>query len=321
MNTADGSVYALKLSRDEIEFSPYFSEIPPQVLTGHAFQFSPNGEAIAIWNDNKLEIYLFQNAICECWYFGMQNPQLTLVYSIAFDDPDSYTTLRWSMDGTTIAYANQEGVWVLDLFRQSEPTLLIEGFGSSPFSLFTTGRFIAFGNENDQWVLFDRLTSQSYDNAMLSPDERQIVYVDPTGMRERHEAEYCRMPVSESCYSVFAASELRDLVWVSDSMGVALVCDQSGCLFGSVPQLYQDSFDAPMYLSSFRMPYLDAPSEITDFVYDPLGQVYAAAMQEIPGQSQLVIYGSGGGRETTRIPGQIVDMRWMDSFFYFRYED
>lgn len=322
LTSADQSVYALQKTPDLIEFSPYYVDKPLQTLSGQAFQFSPNGEAFLIWNEGVMQVYMLQDALCDCLDFGGLNPVLGLTIEIPFSLAD-FTTARWSIDGTTFAYADSIGIWLLDVFRQTEPELLISSNSTLyPLSLFTSGRFVAYSTGHaGSWEVLDRMTGSTFGQALFSPDERYIVYVDDPASYPELDSPVCALPVSQQCFGVFSPAELQSLTWTDGSQGWAVSCAPEGCHLNAVPTLAQPPFTELIHTRQF--PPVQVNRRVSDTTYDHLYGVYALVLDNY----EIVLYrdtrasGTGGGNDTVRRrlqldPNSVVSIAWMESLFF-----
>jgi hypothetical protein len=327
MSNSDHSLRAQLTAADEIEFNVPFGQLAAMPKTGRAFQFSSNGEAIAIWDGSQIEISLLQNLLCDCREFYGWHTGLTPMYSIEADDFSELATLRWSMDGTTIAYADSDGIWVLDLFRETEPTLVIEGDTLRPLSLFTSGRFVAGAREDGRWITVDRLTEESFDNALLSPDERRLVYIDDAAnLPPLPDNTNCSQPIFQSCYDVFSLQALQSLTWVSSSIAVAVECDD-GCVVSSIPVLPNNDPEGTYRQFSLRYPSVESDRVVVDMDFDDIYGVYALVLRDGLSSSELLLrsrnaqaeYGSSFTiNNTIPIRSIVTDVRWLDSLFFTR---
>lgn len=315
LTTPDNSVYALQISQHEIEFSQFYYQRFTQSIVGEAFQFSPNGEAFAVWNEGVMQVYLLQNALCDCLYFGSLHPTLGLTVEIPLRI-ENFSSMRWSMDGTTFAYADSDGLWVMDVFRQTAPELLIAGSNPiRPLSLFTSGRFVAYSMANTStWTVQDRVTRETYEQALFSPDERYIVYVDDPLSHSLPEEQTCAVPISQNCFGVLDPTLLQSLTWTTDSNeGFAILCELAECQLVGVPVLPQTSYMGQVN-ATMNHPLIGYNQRISDAVYDDLYGGYALVLDD----RDILIYGPTGRAERLfeTDSGEIVSVRWMDSLFY-----
>ena len=325
LTSPNGIFYATQNTPNEIQLNTHFAMGGIQMLTGQAFQFSPNSEALVIWNEGVAQVYVVQDALCDCIMYGGPQPDVTIALEIPMADQDLFADIRWSMDGTTIAYSDADGLWVMDIFRQSEPELVIAS--DEPIhalSLFTSGRFIAFTHDNITWSVLDRLTGEQYPNTLLSRDERYFVVVDDedTSIEDRAYP-LCTAPISTTCFATFSPDTLRQVIWTERSRGIAAVCDTEVCTIDSVPIL----LSADQIRARVRVPAFPSDSTIADMIYDSRFGVFAGAFVH-ESTSEVHLYRAGVyiyppitqlSRSIT-LDGVIRDMMWMDSLFYVRIE-
>src|SRR5690606_9250914 len=146
---------------------------------GQAFLFSATGEAIAIWNDNRLELYTLG------WQKASQNfREVVLLNTVALaanGDTPPYQA-SWTPDGRMIAFSDADGLWLLDVYdEQSKPSLLLPADGSViPLALGFSplGRYVQVDRGGERLTL-DTVSGNVVPDGLVSPDERVLLAFDP----------------------------------------------------------------------------------------------------------------------------------------------
>lgn len=291
---------------DGITFAPGSTNertyIPPRI---HAQQllFSPDANYIMAWDNAILSVYTFNIEPFRSNYGYF--PTLSLITELPLVTNSAITFDRlaghgaWSANSNAIAYWDAEGLKWLDLTTMSEPELIEENIeylfrhrmGANAnqsnnviyaplLELSSTGRFVRYGFV-DEWILYDNLSEQSYENALVSPDETGIVRIIITqmGVNVSTPLEYeCTAPLSNCITPIALHSDhyLIEAHWSSDDIVILYSCQRgnySSCEIVShrlndSSWLYTRSFDG------------DTTPTTIDFAYDTIYQQFAWASDE-----------------------------------------
>lgn len=297
----------------------------PMVVTGQAFAFSSTGEALVVWNDGTLHIFWVNNEYCNCMY-GEFAPRLDEIATIALAGGEAAPmVVRWSADGTTMAYYDKAGVWVFDVFRMEKPELLVAGSGLRPLFLSTSGRYVAYQNPTTtaesrradvEWTVLDRVTGVKFANAIVSPDERHMAHIAPAVPVESPNGETCTAPFMTDCPLVLDYVPQR-FEWTADP---AVYYDVR-CSSNGMCDLRSDRVDGLTISMAEYQELPDTSGQISDVAYESTQGLYAVAVggtnillltpEPITGdlEDQLI-------ELSDSLDGKIVDVAWLPSLFY-----
>lgn len=145
---------------------------------GQAFLFSATGEAIAIWNDHRLEFYTLG------WQKASQNfREVVLLNAVSLSangDTPPYQA-SWTPDGRMIAFSDADGLWLLDVYEEnSQPSLLLPANGGViPVALGFSplGRYVQVERGSERLTL-DTVSGDTFPDGLVSPDDRLLLAFD-----------------------------------------------------------------------------------------------------------------------------------------------
>jgi hypothetical protein len=323
LDRSDRSVYMTQVDENTIQLNyPYsgftaVNHVPIEV-TGQAFALSANGEAALIWNGDNLSVYAIIADICiTCGDGGEIFPNLTLLREFPFTLPDNQDiqSLRgravWSADGATLLFGDAQGVWLWDIYRQSEPEVLIPATDAQiPTPLFAsaTGRYIGYTWDFDarnSWVMIDRFNGMEFENALISPNERQLAQFGVTPDDDN----LCQPPVLIKCAHYF--NDLpQQFRWIGDETYFIVqcktnnpqVCDLSG---SSETVIRTHGYNPQIRLRILRDRW------VGDVAFDPIQNLFAVVVGP-----QTIRIDTTEYDISERLDSDIVDIQWMDSLFY-----
>lgn len=128
----DGTQFAFT-SRDNILRLPYGYELP-----GDRASFSPDGDLIAVWNDNSLIVYdlNYRQFLQEAYGNLDDSRQITALLEVTLDDVTRDADVIWSANSRLLAYSNSDGLWLWDTwFPDTEARLLVPVNATGEISL------------------------------------------------------------------------------------------------------------------------------------------------------------------------------------------
>ncbi|MCY4018067.1 MAG: hypothetical protein OXG39_01540 [Chloroflexi bacterium] len=171
---------------------------------GRDLLFSNDSHMVAVWDDAQLSIYLFRNegrGNHGDWGSGMQ---LDLIAKTALAIADGGSAVvQWSADSSTIAWQDDHGIWRWDLYEDAEPDLVAiadEIEDAKLLDLSASGRYVRYGRAAG-WTLFDSEGGHTYSNALASPGDRHLIFVnsDTTPIDNWRESDQCAPPLRQNC--------------------------------------------------------------------------------------------------------------------------
>lgn len=214
LSTPDYSLYAEQTDAETISMGvPYGDCVGLQVLPGQAFAFSSTSESMLVWNADHLDVYLIQSRMAGgditiagfsggC---GMGNtPQLWPIFSIPLTN-GRIGEAEWSADGNVLAYADGQGLWSLDLWRGLQSELVVSGDRLFPLFVSATGRYIGYQTDqaSSDWLTLDTRTGETFENALVSDNERRFALLEPTYPTEQRDRFTCAQPITLRCPLIF----------------------------------------------------------------------------------------------------------------------
>ena len=173
-------------------------------VAGRDLRFSNDSNMVAVWDESQLAVYLFRNkGPGDFLYWGV-GMQMDLIANAPLQSVVGRpTTVEWSADSSTIAWQDDSGIWRWDLYEDAEASLIasendIEG--SRLLDLSASGRFVRYGAAGG-WTLFDSHTRHAHENALASPGDRHLIFVNSAAkpINDWHETERCKPPLRENC--------------------------------------------------------------------------------------------------------------------------
>jgi len=93
------------------------------------------------------------------------------------------STVHWSQNGNFLAYGDDKGIWVFDLYFSNQPELAVKSDGkhsSQALEISDDGRFIAYSLDGSRqtWILLDRNTNRTYQNILITPNRRHAIGIE-----------------------------------------------------------------------------------------------------------------------------------------------
>ena len=215
----DGAHVAMRVDGDTIRFQDiwhddtYYSgdwwEDRPQVLvTGRDVMFSKNSNLVAVWDDRRITVYMFHNSQpgnLSGYGRSLNIYEIATLELAAHDEPRAVT---WSDDSSTVAWQDGDKIWRWNLYDQAEAQLVStvsDADESRLLDLSLSGRFLRIGSPGD-WTLVDSQTGDSYENAVVSPNEQFLGFFSknlPETMVSWHDVWHleaaCAPPLRTNC--------------------------------------------------------------------------------------------------------------------------
>lgn len=338
----DGSHVAFRIDDERIGFQylwlermPFFEDITndggwliPQ--PGQSVQFSPDSNFVAVKNDAEITIYMFDNY--ENGGYG-QRMTMQTVAQTDISQPLEETPIVWSADSTTFAYQDGDGIWIWDIFEDGEPVLAITNVldDSILLDISVSGRYVRYG-QSDVWELLDTQSNVSYHNAIATPDESNLIYIQPefpegTPDVDRRDNRQCEAPLSQNC-PIYISFPLNldgtgpDIFWYKYDQIALLGCGEDRCYVSSYPWrlaignsynleiqltdplLLVDAFD---YDLIYDQPVVSVAGSILEFGFYPSYEREEPS-DPVPNLDQLDL--------SNMLDSPIVDLEWGLPIFY-----
>lgn len=251
----DGSHIAFRVDEDTVGLQYVFTEpirnprqaeseyglarAPLQRVEGNAVRFSSDSNLVAVWDEGQFSIYLFDNQKYFDYFapLRLQKVASAHIHSIGANQP---LQLVWNADSTTVVYADARGVWRWNIFQEAQPAWIVPMDVNAPLHVLDvsrSGQYIRYGVSQD-WTLLDTLTGSTYENALATPDEANLIYVTPEetfGSWSDFETEPrpCVAPLATTCPFTIPRAPVTYAFWYRyDQIGL-LSCYEQGCYLTS----------------------------------------------------------------------------------------
>lgn len=150
-----------------------------QPVKGYHAQFSPDSNFVAVQDANELLIYMFDNWTLAAYEYGqVMGIEVVARQQVWWNvSKEEAAPLAWSADSTTIAYQDDRGIWHWDIFEEMHPQLVVPGDKNNELlDVSNRGRYLRFGHD-ETWSLIDVRTGETFERAIATPDERNLIFV------------------------------------------------------------------------------------------------------------------------------------------------
>ena len=151
-------------------------------VNGWHAQFSPDSNFVAVQNRNELLIYMFDNWTLAVHEYGqVMGMEVVAGQRVWWNiSKVEKPPLAWSADSTTIAYQDNRGIWQWDIFEETYPHLVVPGDQEIELlDVSNSGQYLRFSHE-DSWSLINVRTGETFERAIATPDERNLIFVRPS---------------------------------------------------------------------------------------------------------------------------------------------
>lgn len=288
-------------------------------LEGQQGLFSTTNDALAVWNQNRLDIYQLVNVQRDDGDYPMPHKLISipLQTTAAISIKNLHGRAVWSNDGNILVFADATGLWWLDLYGEIVPKRVVNGQADHailPISLTGNGRFLAYSLEGTRqnWILDDLQSNAEYPNLTLSPDGRYGIAFNTTATSPLASllTIYPRTFPTNGTWDVQWLTAYYDQHYVKTCDSEMGTCHIQFCgtyiyAIGPIPRPYE----------CFKNYYVDRP--LNDADYDPnIGLVSATN----DGHTIYVEGEHDGYRWNPQIDGKIFDVEWMLPRFYYEYK-
>ena len=173
-------------------------------LPGRDVRFSNDSHMVAVWDESQLSVYMYRNkgrGNQGDWGAGMQ---LEFIASTTLDNANGGSAIvQWSADNSTIAWQDDSGIWRWDLYEDAERGKVADGDeieDAQLLDLSASGRYVRYGTGGG-WTLFDSAAQETYANALATPGDRHLIFVNnwATQMDNWRETDKCAPPLRKNC--------------------------------------------------------------------------------------------------------------------------
>ena len=195
---------------DDAYYSGWFADRPQVLVSGSDVLFTKNSNLAAVWDDKQITVYMFHDTFNSNLGAGGSGMGMNIyeIASMQLTECDEPVAVTWSDDSSTIAWQDHDKIWRWNLFDQAEPQLMrtvTQPKTERLLDLSRTGRFARIGSPAG-WTLIDSRTGESYENAVVSPNEQFLGFFNSDlpesmtswddGLRQN---EACKPPLRTTC--------------------------------------------------------------------------------------------------------------------------
>ncbi|MDX2078664.1 MAG: hypothetical protein SFZ02_19690 [bacterium] len=203
---AISSADTIEIKNGEITFGQ--GVLNPQTISANAFMLSPTPPFIAIWRENKIQIFRMHSILDDSSRITLvtETPLYTII-------PNSAV---WSPNGQFLVFADDRGIMLWDVFVEgAEPILIydtdikrIQGF--SPL-----GRFLVIG-DTENGISIDLISGETYPVGVFSPTENYLMSYN----NELFQFIPRQFQDMSELYS-----PIHKIQWLSNNSWIALACN------------------------------------------------------------------------------------------------
>ncbi len=174
-------------------------------------QFSPNSDFAAVQDKTRLAVYLLSSVIGEDVFVGYGHRMVVrevASFNVTWRDFLERQPLVWSANSVAIAFQDSQGIWLWYFLENAEPQLVVATQeGQELIDISATGRYLRYGRPAE-WMLLDVLTTATWKDSLISPDESRLVHFlsdGPEDLDQRNRLRNCSLPLM-SCPLVVVQS-------------------------------------------------------------------------------------------------------------------
>jgi hypothetical protein len=202
----------------------FFTTPRGETLSALAFLFSSTSDALALWINQKGQ---YQLHIYTLFYrrLRIQDIDRELFAQATLQLGENLSLIgsaAWTPDGRILAFSDNRGVWLWDVFAPNAPRLLMDE--ALPVRWFSnTGRYLALGSAGLNGFILDTVSGERLPDGALSPDDRTLL---PYG------ADFSIIHLTPFLQAEVYGTEgyvLRQAIWKNNDQYLALACDQNTC--------------------------------------------------------------------------------------------
>ncbi len=287
------------------------------LLDGQVGLFSTTNDALAVWNQNTLDIYYFVTERIADYTFPVPYKLTSIPLNTTASIPIEALQgqAAWSNDGNSLVFADAVGLWMIELYQTLNPQRIITGKTDQailPISLTGNGRFLSYSPDGNResWLLRDLQSDAEYHNLLLSPDARYGLALNTINSGG----------VNRSLLKIFSQSFPQggtwDVQWLTPSDRHYI--KSCGAEIGTcrVQFCRASASSIPSKSNSYFCWTQFGELPLNDADYDTnLGLVYASS----DGHTVYIEHNLGY-KWQPQVDGNIIDVEWMLPRFYYEYQ-
>lgn len=284
---------------------------------GDSFLFSPSNDAVAIWNENQLNIYSLPGMRVYRYEDRFSSFKLN-EYAMQVSKTSSSQFAAWSPDGRILAFSDAKGLWLWDAMRQgASPELLVPSSKTIPVARYFSplGHYLAIENDNEGYNL-DLISGEHFPDGLFSPDERNLIVFDKSSGTSR--IQLCRI-ILDACeargdfyhridtnddegFRVFVLNDDKQVKWKDKYSYFLFSCstfeEYPYCAVGRVSLVYS-------FLSTTSI------AQGIAFADEPVSETIATILNDYT----ITIDGKSIDL-SEQLDSPIAEIQWLPSFFY-----
>ena len=156
-------------------------EFRPNFVTAEAVLFSPDSNFVIGWADNVLSLYQIRIGFNN-FYGDVPNiydiAQFELSIENVLEAAELYGSAAWSGNSRVLVYWDAAGLHWFDLLSMEKMLIVEDVPRPERLEVSQSGRYVLYGDRHD-WLLMDTVTGTQWENAIITPDEGQILHFYP----------------------------------------------------------------------------------------------------------------------------------------------
>jgi hypothetical protein len=301
---------------------------------GQRIAFSSTSEAFALWNNNQIELYML-------WYPKLNYPDYPfeegfrpeIINTIPSETSLNYPAV-WSPDGRILAFSDDEGLWLWDVFSVDyPPQLLIPASDTVPTARYFSpqGRYLAI-TEGDRHYNLDLVTGRELPDGYVSPNDRILLVFD-TAATEPTALQIQYLAPETPAYDYYAEVQYSHVQWVTNDTFLASVTGFGYLEYEytedeAFPFLVEEAFhDVTTYRASGFTGFSSIDGNVVPYF---LGTPHVPQMRDfyyqegqglikisVDGYTLSVNGNNGFVNLTPYLTEPIVEATWLPSAFYY----
>jgi hypothetical protein len=267
-------------------------------LNGNAFLLSPQAPFIAVWWENKIQI------------FSMNPPSSENAFDLVAETPiyaDSIipNSAVWSPNEQIIVFADNRGIMLWDVFTEgAEPILIYETNIKTIQGFSPLERFLVIGDHTNG-VSIDLISGETYpvgvfspmENYLLSYQTNQLLQFIPHQLRDMSEL----------------YSPIHKIQWLSNNSWIALACNSednpASC---NIIRENTGRISEPIQTQGYTFDY-DMQNRLLAMVINE----YQITIEQTLGEIPLIITWIHEYDLSPYLDSPIASIEWLPSLFYY----